>query len=472
MDAIASGGMATVWRALDTRLDRQVALKRPHPGHGDHTWRERLEREARLAAGISHPNLVTVFDTGSDDEGPYLVMELVEGPTLADDLPALSTAEITTMGSQLASALAAVHAAGIVHRDIKPANIILGSDGPLLTDFGIARRPDASDRLTTEGVVITTPSYAPPEVLEGGDPTPPADVFSLGAVLYELLSQSPAFRGTDRTPPSALADPVLDNVIRATLDPDPSRRPQAAELAGVLKSGAPTVEMGAGRHERATPHTTAPLTPEPTPSAAGASLDSGRRRWLTPLLAVVTLVALGSLVVMALQDPTPTTGTTEPNPATSVTAPSSTATASSTTTAPTSVTSTTGATTTTQLTTTTTPPSTTTNTGEPALTELEELRALVDGLGPPELRPKEEERIVGALDEIEQIVVSGFEGGEDDDEDDEDEDGDDRKDLDKALDDIQKSADQIRDTDIADEVLVALDDLRKAIDALRNGGDD
>ncbi len=145
LEVLASGGMATVWRARDTRLGRIVALKRPHPAPAGSKTDERIEREARAAAGVKHPNLVTMFDTGGDEAGPYLVMELVEGPTLASPGREIGPTEAIDIGAQIADALAAVHDAGIVHRDVKPSNVILSERGPCLTDFGIASIAGATE---------------------------------------------------------------------------------------------------------------------------------------------------------------------------------------------------------------------------------------------------------------------------------------------------------------------------------------
>ncbi|MGH3649907.1 MAG: protein kinase domain-containing protein, partial [Acidimicrobiia bacterium] len=118
LEVIASGGMATVWRARDMRLDGVVALKRPHPTpDSDEAIHRRMDREARAAASLNHPNVVTVYDYGNDDEGPFLVMELAEGPTLDQVAPKIGAPAVTEIGVQLAEALAAIHAAGIVHRD-------------------------------------------------------------------------------------------------------------------------------------------------------------------------------------------------------------------------------------------------------------------------------------------------------------------------------------------------------------------
>jgi eukaryotic-like serine/threonine-protein kinase len=187
VSVIASGGMATVWRARDQRLDRDVALKRPHPTHPDDPRHDRMLREAKAAAAIGHPNLVTVLDAGEDENGLFMVMELVEGPTLDRVAAELSHEEILKIGASVGEALAMVHGSGIVHRDVKPSNILMSEQGPQLTDFGVAFNTDA-DRMTQPGTVLATPGYAAPEVLAGEPPTPQSDVYSLGVVVFELLT--------------------------------------------------------------------------------------------------------------------------------------------------------------------------------------------------------------------------------------------------------------------------------------------
>ena len=220
LDVIASGGMATVWRARDTKLNRVVALKRPHPAPKGSDQHKRFETEGQIAATVSHSNLVTVFDAGTDEEGPFLVMELIDAPTLASGT--VEPHDLPLLGAQVASALAALHAAGIVHRDVKPANILLAENGAKLTDFGIARSPVTGGGLTQTGAVMATPEYAAPEILAGADPTPASDVYSLGAVLKNRLGD------TDFVP--------ADTLISQAISPEPGRRPSAAEFAEQLRA--------------------------------------------------------------------------------------------------------------------------------------------------------------------------------------------------------------------------------------------
>ncbi|MGH8957224.1 MAG: serine/threonine-protein kinase, partial [Acidimicrobiia bacterium] len=260
LEVLASGGMATVWRARDTRLNRFVALKRPHPAPAEHKVHERMAREAQAAAGVSHPNLVTMFDTGVDKAGPYLVMELVAGPTLAAPGRDIPPAEALRIGAQLADALATVHDAGVVHRDIKPSNVILAEDGPRLTDFGIASIEESTSELTLPGTVLATPSYAAPEVLAGGAPTPASDVFSLAALIYGLVGGRAPFEGTQRSDePPPLEDPAIDRTLRPALGSEPSLRPSARDLAAGLRASAPTTAISAA-------HTTMPMAIVTPPS--------------------------------------------------------------------------------------------------------------------------------------------------------------------------------------------------------------
>jgi serine/threonine-protein kinase len=201
---IATGGMGVVWRATDTVLDREVAVKVLKPEYADDpTFRSRFEAEARHAAALHHHNVASVFDfgelppeDGSDSPRPYLVMELVPGKPLSEllrdgePMPAETAADL---GAQAADALAAAHALGIVHRDVKPANLLVTPRGQVkITDFGIARAA-AGAALTQTGQVIGTPAYISPEQAEGTPATQASDIYSLGVVLYECLTGQPPF---------------------------------------------------------------------------------------------------------------------------------------------------------------------------------------------------------------------------------------------------------------------------------------
>ncbi|GIW08173.1 MAG: protein kinase [Dehalococcoidia bacterium] len=197
---IGSGGMARVFRATDEALGRTVAIKMPRDQYAeDPVFRERFLREARAAGRLSHPNIVAVYDVGEQAGRPFLVMEFVDGPTLRDEIARrgqLPVAESIAYAQQVADGLAYAHANGIVHRDIKPANILLTNplavDGPrrrraLLSDFGIARSIGESG-LSASNEVFGTVQYLAPERATGKDATPASDVYSLGVVLYEMLT--------------------------------------------------------------------------------------------------------------------------------------------------------------------------------------------------------------------------------------------------------------------------------------------
>lgn len=283
LEVLASGGMATVWRAYDRRLGREVALKRPHPRPPGDPVHSRFEREARAAAGLSHPNLVTVYDSGVDADGPFLVMELVDGPTLSEASPdPLSAMRI---GAALADALAAVHGAGIVHRDLKPQNVLLSNRGPLLTDFGIAHSAGDTRPLTQPGSTFTTPDYAAPEVLSGSPATPESDVYSLAMVIHQAATG----RLPDRVPDTG--DPALDAVLTPALATDPKRRPRPEQLAVALGSGLPTRPVSPGRQEPSSPH-------RPPPR---------RRGWVVAGAGLVVLATAVPLLTQAFQGEAPAT---------------------------------------------------------------------------------------------------------------------------------------------------------------------
>jgi serine/threonine protein kinase len=236
--------MATVWRARDQRLGRDVAVKLiAERLLSDGDFVARFEREARIAAGLSHPNLVTVHDFGFDGGRPFLVMELIDGETLAarlerDSLPI----DVVALARTMLDVLAAVHDAGIVHRDIKPGNVLYQDDGWIrLTDFGIARilEGTGSSQITETGLVVGTRSYMAPEVQRGAAPTPAADLYSLGVLLAEC--------GAESTPARQLVDR-----LRAE---DPADRPESARLALISIAGLASTGS-------------APIPDDPTPATA------------------------------------------------------------------------------------------------------------------------------------------------------------------------------------------------------------
>ncbi|MGY1644441.1 serine/threonine-protein kinase [Geodermatophilus sp. SYSU D00703] len=237
LSRIGGGGMGTVWLAHDDRLGRQVALKQvlPPTGADDaavERQRQRALREGRITARLSHPHAIRVFDVAEADGSPWLVMEYLPSRSLAEVLHedgVLPVDVVAQVGAQIADALAATHAAGVVHRDVKPANVLIGSgpdvDGLVkITDFGISHaRGDVT--LTQTGQITGTPAFLAPEVAQGAEMTPASDVFSLGATLYTCLEGQPPF-GMD------------DNALRllhrvAAGEPEPPRR--AGSMSGLLR---------------------------------------------------------------------------------------------------------------------------------------------------------------------------------------------------------------------------------------------
>ena len=238
--------MGEVWRATDTELGRDVALKRALDAtSGDDA--ERLRREARAAAGVHHPNVVTLFDVVEDAGQRWLVMEFVPARSLAEliaDEGPLRAADVATMGASLATALAAVHAAGVVHRDIKPANVLVRADGQAtLGDFGISRSW-TDETLASSAMVVGTPAYLAPEVAAGGQPTQPSDVFGLGATLITALTGETPYGDSDnawttlRKAASGQPLPTPPGPVGAALAQlvavSPAARPSASEAAALL----------------------------------------------------------------------------------------------------------------------------------------------------------------------------------------------------------------------------------------------
>ncbi|HEU4998870.1 MAG TPA: serine/threonine-protein kinase [Lapillicoccus sp.] len=251
-DVIAVGGMGQVWRALDERLQRPVAVKVLRPGSSHHdVFLERFRAEARNCAALQHPNIVTVHDFGEGRESAYLVMELIDGEPLSAVLEArgaLPPDEAREILSQAALALQAAHDAGVIHRDVKPANIVVDRDGyARLTDFGISKAAAGSE-LTHTGEVLGTAHYLSPEQLQGQPAGPSSDIYSLAVVGYELVTGTRPFQGESVVttalahvgqPAPALPDTVpepLRTTIMAGLAKRPEHRPAtAADFAEALR---------------------------------------------------------------------------------------------------------------------------------------------------------------------------------------------------------------------------------------------
>ncbi|MGJ7905419.1 serine/threonine-protein kinase [Actinopolyspora sp. H202] len=254
-ESIGSGAMGVVWRAVDERLQRTVAVKQLllQQGHTEAETkeaRERSMREGRIAARLQHQNAIAVFDVAEEDGQPVLVMEYLPSESLASRISErglLSPVEVAGIGAQVAAALAAAHLAGIVHRDLKPGNILLGGDGTAkITDFGISRAV-GDVAVTKSGILAGTPAYLSPEVALGRDPAPASDVFSLGSTLYAAIEGHPPF-GVDDNAISLLhrvsrgqvdhprnagpMTPALLELLRA----DPVERPTMAQARDILQA--------------------------------------------------------------------------------------------------------------------------------------------------------------------------------------------------------------------------------------------
>ncbi|HLE31101.1 MAG TPA: serine/threonine-protein kinase, partial [Bacteroidota bacterium] len=242
LEKLGEGGMGVVYKAQDTRLDRLVALKflPDHVAVGSAEL-ERFVQEAKAAAGLSHPNICTIYGIEEAEKKHFIVMEFVDGQMLQEKKAALSMKQALDIGIQIADGLAAAHEKGIVHRDIKPENIMIRKDGRVqIMDFGLAKLRGAS-RLTKEGSTVGTAGYMSPEQVQGLETDHRSDIFSLGVLLYEMLTGQPPFKGVHETaisyeivnvdspPLSAIKPeipPDLDAIVLECLEKDPKERSQ------------------------------------------------------------------------------------------------------------------------------------------------------------------------------------------------------------------------------------------------------
>ncbi|WP_327392902.1 serine/threonine protein kinase [Streptomyces sp. NBC_01186] len=357
LDRIGRGGMGTVWRAHDQLLTRQVAVKRLHPQphlEDDElaTRFERARREARSAALISHPNVVVVHDVVDDEGLPAIVMEYVPATTLGDLIEAhgpVPLEEVARIGRGVIAALRAAHRAGILHRDVKPANVLLSEDGRVvLTDFGIARASDSST-LTRTGNLVGSIDFIAPERLMGAKPAPEADLWALGAMLFQAVDgRSPFLRDTlTQTMYAITMEPVPDvrgagpltPLIQGLLASNPAERLSAEDAQRLLRMPAtemssivtpPAARAAGGDNPTPTP-TPAPAAepaaePEPRPesghgtheaAAAGAAGKGPQPSSTSPqaqrpparsrkLVVLVAAVATAILISIALLIPTTT----------------------------------------------------------------------------------------------------------------------------------------------------------------------
>src|SRR5690348_3032186 len=229
---IGAGGMSTVYRAFDANLERRVAIKLLHREiAADSDQLERFRREARAVAQLSHPYIVNVIDAGEDEGRPYIVFEYVQGETLKDRirrLGRLPVAEAVAYADEIARALGYAHSRNIVHRDVKPQNVLIDAEGSAkVTDFGIARTLD-QDGLTADGRVLGTTDYVSPEQALGHDVDGRSDIYSLGVVLFEMLTGAVPFQGENQVS-------VAMKHVREDLPDIQRRRPEvSATLASVL----------------------------------------------------------------------------------------------------------------------------------------------------------------------------------------------------------------------------------------------
>jgi eukaryotic-like serine/threonine-protein kinase len=289
---LGHGGMATVHLAHDEELDRPVALKLlPEHLAGDDAFRARFLREARLAGRLSHPNVVRVYDAGEDDGRPFIVMEYVPGTSLAE-AGSLATARVAQLGVQACAGLQHAHEAGLVHRDVKPANLLLRDDGVLkVADFGIARAAE-STRHTHAGTLLGTAAYLAPEQIAGADATPASDVYSLGAVLYELLTGRPPYTFSSLAELAAQQAEGLIQPVR-DLEPDVPREVEAAVMHALARDPSFRPASAADLAHELASATEQPTRPLPqrrfvsVPSPGGAA-------WLAAAIVVAVIaVALG-----------------------------------------------------------------------------------------------------------------------------------------------------------------------------------
>src|ERR1700720_1580805 len=274
LSAIGAGGMGEVYRAKDTRLNRMVAVKVLPPHLADRPdSRKRFEREARTIASLNHPHICTLHDIGHQDGTDFLVMEYLEGDTLAQRLVKgpLPLDQVLQYAIEIADALDKAHRKGVTHRDLKPGNIMLTKSGTKMLDFGLAKLkqevapanvqlsqlPTANEPLTAQGTIVGTLQYMAPEQLEGKDVDARTDIFAFGAVVYEMATGKRAFEGKsqasliaailEREPPpmsslQPMMPPALDRVVKKCLAKEPEKRWQAAsdvcdELKWIAEGG-------------------------------------------------------------------------------------------------------------------------------------------------------------------------------------------------------------------------------------------
>ena len=313
LDEIGRGGMGIVWLAQDRTIGRRVAIKELHlpagvPDDERKVLEERVLREARAAGRLNDPGVVTVYDVLQESGNTYIVMELIQAPTLSAIVARqgpLRQDAVTRLAEQLLSALEAAHAAGVIHRDVKPSNIMVLPNGRVkLTDFGIAQSTD-DPRLTTSGILVGSPSYIAPERIRGGEADAGSDLWALAAVLfYAVEGHSPFERSSTAATMHAILNEVpyltrgqgpLASVIMGLLNQTPQARLSAAQVHGLLAQATHTPPAGTQTVPHASYNGGTALYPNATPNATQVAgrppTAPGRRRWPVVLVAVLVVGA-------------------------------------------------------------------------------------------------------------------------------------------------------------------------------------
>lgn len=315
---IAQGGMAAVWEARDDVLARPVAVKILHAHLArDASFLERFRREALAAARLSHPNIVAIYDSGSEpgpdgEDRHYIVMEHCGGRTLGDVMAAegaLAPERVASIGSVVCDALAYAHDNGIVHRDIKPANVLITADGSIkVADFGIAKAAETDTDVTTTGTILGTVSYLSPEQARGDEPDARSDLYSLGVMLYELLVGRPPFTGETHLatamkhlrepapPPRSIRAGIpraLDATLMKALEKEPADRWQTAREMGAALGGSPAaVGTSTAVFQRPADLDVGGETPHPDGTNA--------LRWLVPVILLIAAAAGIAFLISSL----------------------------------------------------------------------------------------------------------------------------------------------------------------------------
>lgn len=333
LEKIGDGGTAEVFRARDERLGRLVALKLLRPQFvSDATWRKRFEAEARAAAGLSHPNIVDIYDVGEGPDGTlFIAMQYVEGPDLKAVLwkrGRLSPGEVIGLSRQVCAALAVAHRAGLIHRDVKPQNILIDAEGNArLTDFGIVKAL-AAPALTQSGMTFGTAAYLSPEQATGVQVGPASDIYALGCVMYEMLSGAPPFTGDNPTTiaykqvweqPRPLHElvpevpPSLESVVMRCLNKDAgSRYPSAQALALDLE------RAGETHNQPTTQQPSLGWTAQPSGGKEAAARSGAAAAGVVPLVAPAPLGSQGVQTVPAASVQTAASPATQAGPRTAV----------------------------------------------------------------------------------------------------------------------------------------------------------